>query len=156
MLTLAACLVLDGCNSTVTAPAVQPQPVLPNISGDYAGTIADSQNGTGDATATFAQNGSSAGGAITVTGQSATFTAQTAITISASNAYTGSMIVDYANGTTCTYGTAGTFDPQTYVLSGTYSAVAGCSGGTGKYTLTQQCYDTSTSRRRKALRILHC
>lgn len=151
------CLALAGCNSSVTAPQVQPVPTFPNISGDYNGTISDSQNGSGTATATFAQHGSSVGGAITITGATSTLTSQASITVSANNSFTGALVADYPNGATCTYSTSGAYDPNAQVLSGTYQAVSGCTGATGKYALNQQCYNSPASiDRRRVMRVLHC
>ena len=60
-----------------------------------------------------------------------------------------SMVIDFANGTTCTFSTTGTYNSATAVLSGSYSAVTNCAGDTGTYSLTQQCTDTITSVRRR-------
>jgi hypothetical protein len=135
------CLALAGCNSS-TNSVTPPQPT--NISGDYSGMMADSVGGNGDATATLAQHGFNAGGAITEVEAGGTITAQLSVQINSSNAVNGAMVVDYAGGTTCTYSTSGSYDPSTNVLSGSYSAVTNCSGETGTYTLTQSCHDTIT------------
>jgi hypothetical protein len=58
-------------------------------------------------------------------------------------------VIDFANGTTCTFSTTGTYNSATAVLSGSYSAVTNCTGDTGTYSLTQQCTDTVTSGRRR-------
>ena len=59
------------------------------------------------------------------------------------------MVIDYANGTTCTFSTSGNYNPATAVLSGSYSAVTNCAGDSGTYSLTQQCTDTITSVRHR-------
>jgi hypothetical protein len=85
---------------------------------------------------------------MTLTGSSATITAQMSLTLSNANSVSGSIVVDYANGTTCTDSTTGTYSnngSSTAVLSGTYTAVTNCTGDTGSYTLNQQCTDTITS-----------
>jgi lipopolysaccharide export system protein LptA len=117
----------------------------------------DAQGGAGTATATFAQHGSSAGGAITDTESTATITAQVSLTIARSNAVSGAMVIDYADGTTCTFSTAGSYNASTNVLSGSYSAVTNCAGDTGTYSLTQQCTDTITSADRRTMGLPpHC
>lgn len=149
---LAGCMTLAGCNnSSSPSPAPTSTPSLSNISGDYAGTTQDSQGGAGTATATLAQNGSNAGGAIAITQTSGTLTAQISLTLTASNTVSGAMVVDYANGTTCTFTTTGTYtnNGTTAALNGSYKAVTNCAGDTGTYALTQQCTDTVTSGDRR-------
>ncbi len=109
----------------------------------------DAQGGNGTATATLAQHGAMAGGAIVDKEAGATITAQISLSIDAANAVSGAMVVDYASGTTCTFSTTGSYDPTTAVLGGSYTAVTNCSGDTGTYTLTQQCSDTITSGLRR-------
>lgn len=143
----AAITALSACNSS-SSPA--PAPSVANISGDYAGTMTDAQGGAGTATATLAQHGASAGGAITDVQASGTITAQISLAITPSNALSGAMVVDYPNGTTCTFSTAGTYSngaSATPQISGSYTAVTNCNGDTGTYTLTQQCVDTVADRR---------
>jgi hypothetical protein len=147
-LVAAATLLLSGCDSKST-PATTP--TISNVSGDYTGTMQDSAGGSGTATATLAQTGSNAGGAITDVEAGGTITAQLSLNISSSNATKGSLVVDYANGTTCTFSTTGTYNSSTNVLAGTYNAVTNCSGQSGTYSLTQQCTDTITSGVRRDL-----
>ncbi len=146
LLALISVVALAGCSGSVT-PAATPTPS--NISGDYAGTMQDAQGGSGTATATLAQTGSTAGGTITVKEAAQTVAAQISLAITSSDALSGSMVIDFANGTTCTFSTTGTYNSATAVLSGSYSAVTNCSGDTGTYSLTQQCTDTITSVRHR-------
>jgi hypothetical protein len=139
---IAASLALAGCTSGSTATS---PPVPPNISGDYTGTFQDTLDGSGTASATFAQTGTSAGGTITVATSSATLSAQTSLTLVASNSFTGAIVIDYPSGTQCTFSTNGTYNPNTNVVSGSLNAVTNCTGATGSYTLTQQCSATATS-----------
>lgn len=153
-LMLAAAIVLSGCNkSTTPSPNPTSTPSVSNISGDYTGTAQDSQGGSGTASATLAQNGTSAGGAMTIKQSSAAVTAQMSLAIHTSNAVSGAMVVNYANGTTCTFSTTGTYtnNGTTAVLNGSYAAVTNCAGDTGTYTLTQQCTDTVTSADRRVM-----
>lgn len=136
-------LIFTGCNSGSNNTA-SPTPTPSNISGDYTGTMTDAQSGTGSATATLAQNGTTAGGAITASLTSAAVTAQIALNISPSNALTGAMVIDFANGTTCTFSTTGTYtnNGTAAAINGAYTAVSNCSGDTGTFVLNQQCTDS--------------
>ncbi len=157
LFTLISFVALAGCSSgSVAPPASTPAPS--NISGDYSGTMQDAQGGSGTATATLAQTGFTAGGAIDVKEAAATVSAQISLTLTTSNAVSGSMVIDFANGTTCTFSTTGNYNSATAVLSGSYTAVTNCTGDTGTYSLTQQCTDTITSieRRRMAGGITAC
>jgi hypothetical protein len=154
----ASCLLLAGCSGSIAPPvsraglaagASAPMPQrLSNISGDYIGTVQDAQGGTGNAKATLAQHQANAGGAVKVkeTGQS--ISVETSLTITSSNSTSGALVIDFPparTGPVCTFSTTGTYDPTTGVLSGSYTAVTGCTGDTGTYTLTQQCHDTVIS-----------
>ena len=149
LLTLISFVALAGCSSGSVAPPASPQPS--NISGDYSGTVQDAQGGSGTATATLAQTGFTAGGAIAVKETAQTISAQISLTLTTSNAVSGSMVIDYANGTTCTFSTSGTYNTSTNVLSGSYAAVTNCAGDSGTYSLTQQCTDTITSIERRRM-----
>jgi hypothetical protein len=48
----------------------------------------------------------------------------------------------------CTFGFQASFDPSTFVLSGQYRAIVGCSGENGTFSLTQQCYYHERNLRR--------
>lgn len=154
-LVLGALLALAGCNSSNNStPSPSPTPQIANLSGDYTGTMTDSVGGNGSVTATFAQHGASAGGAITDVETSATIVAQTVFTVTSSNAVSGAMIVDFANGMTCTFSTTGTYSNNgstSAQISGAYTAVTNCPGETGTFTLTQQCTDTITSVDRRTM-----
>lgn len=153
-LMLAAAITLAGCNKSTTPAPLTPS--VSNISGDYTGTTQDAQSGAGTASATLAQHGTSAGGAITIVQSGATVTAQVSLTITPSNAVSGGMVIDYPNGTTCTFSTTGNYNGSTNVLSGSYSAVTNCAGDTGTYALTQQCTDTVTTADRTVMTTPKC
>lgn len=151
---LAASLTLAACNGSNNTPA---SPSISNISGDYSGTMQDAQLGSGTAAGTLAQHGASAGGQITETASGGPQNFQFSLAIDASNNLTGAIVIDEANGTTCTFSTSGTYNTGTNVISGSYTAVTNCSGDTGTYTLTQQCFDTVTSlHRRTTLGVRKC
>jgi hypothetical protein len=152
--TLGACaVVLAACGGgTTSTPATPtPSPSISNISGDYTGTMQDAQSGSGSATATLAQNGNNAGGAMTSTLTGATLTPQISLTIDSSNNLKGAMVIDYPNGNTCTFTTSGTYannGTSSAIINATYTAVTGCTGDTGSYVLNQQCTDTVTAERK--------
>ena len=151
---LSICIALAACNSSST-PSQTPTsaPQVANISGDYTGTMQDAQLGSGTATATLAQHGSNAGGGITGKFATATITPAVSLNVTASNAVSGAMVVDYANGTTCTFSATGTYANNGTVatLSGSYTAVTNCAGDTGTFTFTQQCVDTITASERRSM-----
>lgn len=147
MLALAAC---NGGGSGSTPAAV------PNISGDYIGTLQDAQAGSGNAAGTLAQHGGSAGGSISAALPAGSQAYQLSLSVTASNAFTGSIVIDKLDGTTCTFRTNGSYDPAANVISGAYTAVTNCSGDTGTYTLTQECLDTVTSEKRRPMGLAHC
>jgi hypothetical protein len=154
LLTLISVVALGGCSGSV-APVASTQPS--NISGDYSGTVQDAQGGSGTATATLAQTGSTAGGTMTVKETTQTIAAQISLAMTPADATSGSMVIDFANGTTCTFSTSGNYNSATAVLSGSYTAVTNCTGDSGTYSLTQQCTDTVTSiRRRDGTGVLAC
>lgn len=143
-----------GCNGGSGTPSPTPTPQIANLSGDYTGTLQDAQSGNATAAATLAQTGSNAGGAITATFTSMTLTPQITLAISPSNQLAGAMVIDYPNGTTCTFSTSGTYannGSSTATITGSYTAVTNCAGDTGTYTLNQQCTDTVTSSDRRIM-----
>jgi hypothetical protein len=146
VLTIIGCIALAACNSSNNpSPSPTATPSPSNISGDYTGTMTDAVAGTGSVTGTLAQSGANAGGSMTLKGSNATISAQFTVSINASNAVSGAIVVDYPSGTTCTYSTSGTYTNNgstSAVLSGSYTAVTNCTGDTGTYTLNQQCTDT--------------
>jgi hypothetical protein len=154
----AGCLLLAGCNgsaapsltraATAAGESAQIPQRLSNISGDYVGTVQDTQGGTGHAKATLAQHEANAGGAVKVKDTNQSLTVDVSLTITTSNSTNGALVIDFPpamNGPVCTFSTTGTYDPTSNVLSGSYTAVTGCTGDTGTYTLTQQCHDTVIS-----------
>lgn len=108
------------------------------LSGQYSGKFTDGAYGSGKAKASYSQSQNSVGGVLTVK------YAQTTVSLSVALVASGSSV----NGTTvagtgslyCTFATTSTYNPKTRVMSGSYSAVYGCSGDGGTFTLKQQCY----------------
>jgi hypothetical protein len=158
LIAAASCFLIAGCNASMPPGATRatidgrgsaPIPErLANISGDYAGTVQDAQGGTGNAKATLAQHGANAGGAVKDHVSNEIIPVDVSLTITSSNSTSGALVIDFPparTGPVCTFSTTGTYDPTTNVLSGSYTAVTGCTGDTGTYTLTQQCHDTVIS-----------
>jgi hypothetical protein len=155
LIAAASCLWIAGCNGSAAPPVTRsaslggesaPLPQrLSNISGDYVGTVQDTQGGSGNAKATLAQHDANAGGAVKVKEANQAITVDVSLTITSSNSTSGAMVIDFPpakSGPVCTFSTTGTYDPTSNVLTGSYAAVTGCTGDTGTYTLTQQCHDT--------------
>jgi hypothetical protein len=153
----ASSLLLAGCSASVAPSTVGPadkaaagnsaaiSQQVSNISGDYVGTVHDAQGGAGTAKATLAQHIANAGGAANVKQAHHSIIVNISLTITSANATSGAMVIDFPpakTGPACTFSTTGTYDRATNVLSGSYSAVTGCTGDTGTYKLTQQCHDT--------------
>jgi hypothetical protein len=154
-----SCVVLAACNSSPSSTSPTPAPSPANLSGDYSGTMQDAVAGHGTASGTLSQQGTTAGGGITLQGSTATVTAEMTLTVNSSNALSGAIVIDYPSGTTCTFNTTGTYSNNgvTAGISGSYTAVTNCSGDTGTYTLTQQCQDTIvTGERRRTIVPPHC
>lgn len=147
-----ALLLLTACNgATSTAP-----PALPNISGDYIGSFQDAQLGSGNVTGTLAQTTGAAGGAMSMPIPGGTAGFQMSLTVSPNNSVSGAIVIVTNGNTLCTASTTGTYDPTNNILSGTYTAVSGCTGDNGTYSLTQQCYNQITSSRRRTLGVRKC
>ena len=108
------------------------------LSGEYVGKFTDGAYGSGKANASYSQSQSSVGGVLTVK------YAQTTVALSVALVADGSSV----NGTSvagngslyCTFATTSTYNPKTRIMSGSYTAVYGCSGDGGTFTLKQKCY----------------
>lgn len=153
----ASCLLLAGCSAAVAPSTTGPANAaaagqsaamaqqVSNISGDYAGTVHDARGGVGTAKAVLAQHKTSAGGAANVKQAHQAIAVDLSLTINSANATSGAMVIDFppaGSGPSCTFSTTGSYNPTTNVLSGSYTAVTGCTGDTGTYKLTQKCHDT--------------
>lgn len=106
-----------------------------NLSGQYSGTVKDSVRGKGRAKASLSQYKTTLGGALRVVGSSAV--ADISWTASGTTVE-GTSVIATASGY-CTFALSGTYDTSSFVLTGAYHAVRGCSGETGNYTLKHQC-----------------
>jgi hypothetical protein len=106
-----------------------------NLSGQYSGTVKDNVRGKGKANASFSQFKSALGGALGVAGSSAV--ADVSWTASGTTVE-GTSVIAAASGY-CMFALRGTYDTASFVLTGTYHAVHGCSGETGNYKLKHEC-----------------
>ncbi|HEX3457648.1 MAG TPA: hypothetical protein VHR97_06790 [Candidatus Baltobacteraceae bacterium] len=111
--------------------------VTRNVSGEYAGTIDDNQDGTSAATAALAQYNDGVGGPFTVGTGSSSLISSIAFTLDGKN-LTGTLVKP---GTTaCSFATSATYDRSNRRLAGSYYAISGCSGEQGTYTLKRKCF----------------
>ena len=106
-----------------------------NLSGQYSGTVKDNVHGKGKANASLSQYKSALGGALGVVGSSAV--ADISWTAGGTTVE-GTSVIAAPSGY-CTFALRGTYDTASFVLTGTYRAVRGCSGETGNYKLKHEC-----------------
>lgn len=126
---------VSGANGVATANrSAHPA----RVSGEYSGSFTDSVYGKGTATAVYAQEGDAVGGAQTIAYGSQTRTESVSQVVSG-NSGSGTA-VDDSGSTYCSFATASTYDAGKRRLKGTFTAVYGCSGEHGTFTLHQQCY----------------
>jgi len=144
-LCLAAILVMPGCTTKST-----PSSGLAQVSGEYLGTAQDSVAGAQTVATTLAQHGSAVGGTLTLTTAGVPNTEAIAWTLTTAKGLSGTG-TETVGAATCTFAMTGTYNSSTNQITGTYTAVAGCAGTTGSYTLTQQCTDPATSDKRRPL-----
>jgi hypothetical protein len=124
-----------GSGTQVPLSSVNDDAKTINLSGQYAGTVHDSVHGTGKANALLAQFKSALGGALGVTGSTAT--ADIAWSVSGTTVDGTSVIV--APSGYCSFSMSSSYNTKSFVLTGKYHAVHGCAGETGKYKLKHQC-----------------
>jgi hypothetical protein len=131
------------------ASAVQQTPAwgghfYPNqyLAGYYTGTVTDSVLGTGTAAAGFAESWAAIGGTVDFSfgsGASATNVYNPASGFGGWGGVRGVWIQTIAS-TVCSFGFRAQYNPSSFVLSGNYQAINGCSGENGSFTMTEQCY----------------
>jgi hypothetical protein len=122
------------------APSVQDDGQITNISGQYTGTIKDSENGKGKASLNLAQYRNGAGGTFTVVDGRQKIVAITAYLVSGSG-WHGSIVAPVAS-VNCVFTQNAKYDTATHVLAGSYRAPHGCNGESesGTYMMKRQCY----------------
>jgi hypothetical protein len=124
-----------------------------NLTGQYSGSVSDSVLGSGTAIANFAGDGGGLGGYFVFTFGSANYDTPTIASggrdgLQANRGRGGH---DYVFGafestiasTACEFYYSASYRSSDNELTGSYKAVNGCSGETGIFTLTQQCYYSS-------------
>ncbi|HEV3091757.1 MAG TPA: hypothetical protein VGX91_10020 [Candidatus Cybelea sp.] len=125
------------------APAVSGEPSWgrhggQHIAGQYSGTVTDSALGYGSATANIATTQVSAGGWFNFTFGSATY----ANALAGETGFRGveGVFVATIGSVACNFAFRGRYDASGNTLTGQYKAVNGCSGESGSFSLTEQCY----------------
>jgi hypothetical protein len=108
-----------------------------NISGEYAGTITDNQEGKTTATAALAQYSDGVGGPFSIGKGSYSLIASIAFTLSG-NTVSGTLVTPGTS--VCAFSTSATYDVGSRRLRGSYTAIHGCSGEQGTYSLKRKCY----------------
>ncbi|MGB8909502.1 MAG: hypothetical protein WCC84_12215 [Candidatus Cybelea sp.] len=128
-----------GLGTQVPPSSVNDDAKTINLSGEYSGTDHDSIHGTGKASASLAGYKSALGGALGITGTSAT--ADIAWTVSGTTV-AGTSVIVVPSGY-CSFSMSSTYNTKSFILSGKYHAVHGCTGETGNYKLKHRCIYTS-------------
>jgi hypothetical protein len=121
-----------------------------NLTGQYSGSVSDSVLGSGTAVANFVGAGGGLGGYFVFTFGSANYDNPT---IAAggrndlqANGYRGGhgdvfgAFESTIASTACEFYYSASYGSSDNELTGSYKAINGCSGQTGTFTLTQQCY----------------
>jgi hypothetical protein len=144
--------------SASPAPAVQ-QPTLhghENLTGQYSGSVTDSTLGTGTATANFAGLPGTLGGYFA-------FTFGSSIYPNVVDAYStwggiAGVFVATTASTACTFSFKAGYNRASNELNGKYTAINGCYGESGSFSVTQQCsYDEQQSQGiRRDGGLMHC
>ena len=131
---------------------------IANLAGRYHGTFSIKGKRAGDIDFNLTQNGTAIGGVLKLV-VSKTYREPVAFTLDAANNSFVGNAVDSAGKTTCVYALSGSYNPKTFVLSGT-SAPVTCSGKTAKFRTVESCYyntgSSPTDRRPDARGILEC
>jgi hypothetical protein len=134
------------------APALQ-TPALQQgqqrLSGQYSGSVSDNALGTGTAIANFVGDGSGGlGGYFVFTFGSANYSDPTIAggrdaiqpAWGAERGYLSGAFESTIASASCRFHYSAAYTPSDHALTGSYKAVNGCSGQTGSFILTQQCY----------------
>ncbi len=130
----------QGAAGSSALPALAAAVTATNVAGQYKGALTDGAFGKGAATVNLSQRGRSAGGWIKVKFASTTLDEAVAMTLDpAKNTLAGTAIANVAN-SACTFSMASTYDPKTFLLTGRYKAVHGCTGDAGTFTAKERCY----------------
>jgi hypothetical protein len=147
-----AALSLSACGGQSVTLASAPL----DLAGQYTGTATDSVFGSANASTTLTESGTTLTGTIALTSTTSNATLSQLVSWTVASGYTISGTANVA-GSQCSFSSTGVYDTSTNVLSGKYSAVSGCSGETGTFSLTQQCTNpVSDALRRRLARPASC
>lgn len=121
-----------------------------NLTGQYSGSVSDSVLGSGTAISNFVGAGGGLGGYFVFTFGSANYDNPTiaggdrdALQPNWGRGGHGDVFGGFEStiaGTACEFAYSASYSSSDNELTGSYKAVNGCSGETGTFTLTQQCY----------------
>jgi hypothetical protein len=139
-----AALSLSACGNQSVTLASAPL----DLAGQYTGTATDSVFGNATASTTLAEAGTTLSGTILILATTSHATLSQSVSWTVASGYTISGTVTDPGGQ-CTFSSTGVYDASTNVLSGKYTAVSGCSGETGTFSLTQQCTNPVSDAARK-------
>jgi hypothetical protein len=167
----AAALAFTGCASPNVAGGGEPSQgssTLPaiardassiaNVAGKYQGKFFLKKKAIGDISFDLSQSGTTVGGTLKLV-LSKTTREPVALTLdAASNTLTGTA-VDPSGKTACAYTISASYNPKTFVLSGTSSPLT-CPGKVANFKTTESCFYNTTpsmdARRPAARGILEC
>jgi hypothetical protein len=124
-----------GSGTQVPQSSVNDDAKTINLSGEYSGTAHDSVHGMGKASASLAAYKNALGGALGISGISAT--GDVAWTVTGTTVAGTGVIV--APSGYCSFAMSSTYNTKSFVLTGKYHAVHGCTGETGDYKLKHEC-----------------
>ncbi len=142
--TLASSACASNGSTAPSAPGIEAPAPAPadaathNVSGQYTGTVDDSQRGTANASADLAQYQGAVGGTLTAIGGTASG-GSVAAWVLGGTALTGRG-VGATGSQTCTFAESATYQPSRHRLNGSYHAIHGCNGDSGTFALKQHCF----------------
>jgi hypothetical protein len=148
---LALLLGFSACSAPVTSGSIPTSQALAAssdsvvqqlIAGQYKGTVTDSVRGKGTGVLQFAQGNTSAGGSLKQTYGAKTVNAVVSLGFSGTSLNGNEVML---GSKPCTFSVTAKYNRQKAVLSGSYNANAGCSGQSGTFKLTEQCYYVTPS-----------
>jgi hypothetical protein len=139
-------LAISGCSGSGPGSSVSPAQVPANadvvtptalVAGQYTGTATDSARGKASAALNLTASGLASGGGMTLAYGRKNVRAVVALSASGTTLNGNETVL---TATPCSFSMQASYDPKKHVLSGTYSAITGCSGHKGKFKLVEQCY----------------
>jgi hypothetical protein len=126
---------------------------VPNLSGQYAGTVSDSLHGSGRIYAELVQHHHAVAGNITFTYGSTEF-GTPAVFLLKETTLTGTGESATVSLNPCTVSETAVY--SNYSLTGSYRAVRGCSGDSGTFTMKEYCHYGLNSAAEPGFVLKHC